>query len=121
MKKKNATPQLLVVIALLITSGACGRKQNKAQESGTQYYKLSGTVQSVDPKDHAMVLQHCDIPGFMADVTMRYSVRKEEDLQKVGSGNQIEADLVVSGNVAYLENVRITARVKGNDKELSDK
>lgn len=52
----------------------------------------------------------------MADMTVRYPVRKEEDLQKVGSGNQIEADLVVSGNVAYLENVRI-AHVKGNGKQ----
>ena len=52
-------------------------------------------MKSVDTKDQKVEVEHSDIPGFMAAMTMTYSAGKKEDLKKVSSGDQIQADVVV--------------------------
>jgi Cu/Ag efflux protein CusF len=71
-------------------------------------YSLDGTVISMDVKRRTLVVQHGDIPGFMAAMTMPYSAGKTEDLAKVASGDQIHADVVVNADEMHLENISVT-------------
>ncbi len=65
-------------------------------------------MKSVDIKRRTLVVQHGDIPGFMAAMTMPYSAGKSEDLAKVAPGDQIHADVVVNTDEMHLENISVT-------------
>jgi Cu/Ag efflux protein CusF len=67
-------------------------------------------VKSVDIERHSLVVEHGDIPGFMAAMTMSYDVGKTEDLAKVAAGDQIHADVVVNADEMHLENIRTASR-----------
>ena len=75
------------------TFQACGHRQVRGHE------------------DHRLVVDQKEIPGFMAAMTMPYSVRKEEDLTKISPGDQI-ADVVVSEKQTHLEGVKVTSHAK---------
>jgi Cu/Ag efflux protein CusF/mono/diheme cytochrome c family protein len=80
--------------------------------AATRHFKLAGTIKSVDAADRRIVVQHGDIPGFMGAMTMSYDVGKQEDLQKVAAGDEIQSDVVVSESDNYLENIKVTRRPK---------
>ena len=44
----------------------------------------------------------------MGALTMPYSAGKNENLSKLSSGDQIQADLVATGRKTYLEGIKIT-------------
>ena len=71
----------------------------------------------MDTKQHKVVVQHGDIPGFMSAMTMPYNAGKQEDLTKVSAGDQIQADVVVSDSEAHLENIKVTGHAKPKDKQ----
>ena len=82
-------------------------------ETTSKRYALDGVVKSIDIKQHSLVVQHGDIPGFMAAMTMSYNVGKTEDLAKVAAGDQIHADVVVNSDEMHLENIAVTGHPKG--------
>jgi Cu/Ag efflux protein CusF len=51
-----------------------------------------------------------DIPGFMAAMTMGYSVKDPKLLSPLSPEDQITADVVVDGNDVYLENIVVTKK-----------
>jgi Cu/Ag efflux protein CusF len=77
-----------------------------------QRYKLAGTVRSIDAANGRLVVQHGNIPGFMAAMTMSYTVGQHEALTTLAAGDQIQSDVVVSDSGAYLENIEVTRRAK---------
>jgi Cu/Ag efflux protein CusF len=82
--------------------------ESATQKSTTKRFELSGVVKSVDSKQQKLVVQHGDIPGFMAAMTMPYNAGKQEDLKKVSVGDQIHADVVVNDSEMHLENIAVT-------------
>ena len=80
--------------------------------AASKRYALDGTVKSVDIKQRTLVVQHGDIPGFMAAMTMPYKAGKAEDLAKLAPGDQIHADLVVNSDEMHLENIAVTGPAK---------
>jgi len=108
----------LLGLAMILTLpfAASAQMQMGGPESKTQYFKLSGTVKSVNAKDRQLVVQHGDIPGFMSAMTMPYHVGKSEDLQKIAAGDRIQADVVVKDNDSHLENIKVTSHEKSKDK-----
>lgn len=95
---------------------ARAQAQAPAKNPNAKYYQMKGTVKSVKPSDHQLVVQHGDIPGFMAAMTMPYRVRNDEDLSKVAPGDQITADVVVTSTEAHLENVKVTGHAPEKGK-----
>jgi Cu/Ag efflux protein CusF len=122
MKRAKKVVSLIPLIALVTLVMALGSlAQTKDQPSKVQHYKLQGTVKSVDTKDHKLTVQHGDIPGFMAAMTMAYPAGKTEDLTKVAPGDQIQADVAVSNSDIHLENIKVTAHAKANDAKDGQK
>jgi protein SCO1/2 len=109
---KNLKIRLVLSIVMIVVAVSSGFAQGAGSEQ-PKHYKLAGTVKSVDTKNHKLVVDHKEIPGFMGAMTMPYSVRKEEDLTKVSAGDQIAADVVVTDKDVHLEGVKITGRAKG--------
>ena len=98
---------LMTIVGMGSAAVGIGLAQTAGQSVPPKHFKLEGTVKSVDAPNHKLVVDHKEIPGFMRAMTMPYNVKKEEDLTKISSGDQIAADVVVSAEEGrYLENVQ---------------
>lgn len=93
-----------------------GQDSTKSENQKVQRYKLTGTVKSVDAKNHKLVVDGNDIPGFMAAMTMPYSSGKDEDLSKISAGDQIQADVVVGDGATHLESIKLAGPPKVKNK-----
>src|SRR5580658_7241978 len=106
----------LVLIALasvaLGTSG-CKKSQPVAQQPAKRYH-LVGKIVSIDKDQASVMVDGQEIVGFMAAMTMPYSVRDTKLLTPLTPGDEITADVVVEDSGAYLENIVVTN--KGNGK-----
>ena len=80
------------------------------QPAGPQRYKLSGRVVSIEAPKQQVTVDAGDIPGFMAAMTMGYSVKDPKLLSPLSPEDQITADVVVDGSDVYLENIVVTKK-----------
>src|SRR5579863_2530287 len=119
MKSTKSALCLIPLVVLVMALGSLA--QSKDQQSKAQRYKMQGTVKSVDNKEHKLTVQHGDIPGFMAAMTMAYPAGKAEDLTKVAAGDQIQADVAVSDSDIHLENIKVTSHAKAKDAKDNQK
>ncbi len=104
----------MVLAALALLPAACSKKTEPApQQASAHRYQLVGTVVSID-KDHAsLMVDGKEIVGFMAAMTMPYPVRDAKALAALTPGDQITADVVVTADGAYLENIVVTKKSDG--------
>jgi protein SCO1/2 len=70
-------------------------------ESSDKHYTLSGRVISKAPATRSIVVDHDEIPGFMAAMTMPYPVVDGVDLSGVEPGDLIRADIDVKPDGQY--------------------
>jgi len=102
LRRSHFATFLLLLPSLL---SSCSKPAEKPQ-----FYKMTGTVVSVELRSHQATIQHGAIPGFMDAMTMPYSVKDDSELRKLSAGDEIAADLMVSKETgeAWLANVRVT-------------
>jgi len=82
-------------------------QQAATAPTGPQKYTLKGTVISVDPSTKSANIDSEAIPGFMDAMAMDYNVHADADLAKLKPKEKIAADLVVTPNGTYIENVNV--------------
>ena len=74
-----------------------------------RHYDFKGRVVSKVPETRTLVVDHENIPGFMAAMTMPYLVASNVDLSGVETGDQITARVVVNKDGDYeLTKVAVT-------------
>jgi protein SCO1/2 len=100
-------PAVLAFAAVL--AAACG-----SSEPPAQHYHLEGKVENIDRQHQQILVDHKEIPGFMDAMAMAYSVKSPLILDQVGVGDQITADLVVSGTQTWLENIKVVKKADPN-------
>jgi Cu/Ag efflux protein CusF len=82
-----------------------------AQPSGKKEHAFRGKVEKVDAKAKSLTVNGENVPGWMAPMTMSYSVDKEDVLTKVKAGDTITAK-VYDGDVKTLYDVQVVAAEK---------
>lgn len=104
---------LFAAMLILMAGMAVARlsAQGDTRDS-VKHYVLTGRVQSIDVKNHQLVVDGDDVPGFMDAMSMPYSVPDEKALKALAVGDTIRADIVVKGDDAHLENIKVTAHAK---------
>jgi Cu/Ag efflux protein CusF len=119
---KRNTRRLILAAAIMAGSSlslglaGCGSSKpaeqasSQQQPAGPQRYKLSGRVVSIETPKKQVTVDAGDIPGFMAAMTMGYSVKDSQLLVPLSPEDQITADVVVDGSDVYLENIVVTKR-----------
>jgi protein SCO1 len=107
---RSSTP-LLLVVALCALAG-CGGQQGSPAQGQERRFALKGTVISVDKAAERLVVDHEAIEGFMAAMTMPYLVANASELDAVGPGDQITADVVVTDKGARLENIVVVKKAE---------
>ena len=89
----------------------CGSSKPAQQPAeGPQRYHLDGRVVSVETAKQQVTVDAGDIPGFMAAMTMGYSVKNPNLLTPLSPEDKITADVVVNGNDVYLENIVVVKK-----------
>ena len=103
---------LLTIVGGQSARIACAAQPGQGQQTKTQRYVLTGTVQSIDTPNHQVVVDGDAVPGYMDAMSMPYSVPDEKALKALTVGDIIRADIVVQGDDAHLENIKVTGHVK---------
>jgi protein SCO1/2 len=69
-------------------------------------YPLKGVITAIDPARAQITVQHEEIPGYMAAMTMPFPIRDDPKvIAFLRPGDRIEATLVVDGETYFLEQV----------------
>src|SRR5262245_5960753 len=89
---------LVVVLSLLAV--ACGKKADQRE------YPLQGQIMSVAPDHKQATINHEEIKGFMAAMTMPYNVRDPKQLEGIAAGDLVKAKLIIASNGAFLVDVQ---------------
>ncbi len=95
----------LIVLASVACIGFVNCAGRKAPETR---YELKGKVVSVDRTNGQVVVDHEEIPGFMAAMEMPFALPDRDAMQSIEAGNGIQATLVVTDKGFWLENPIIT-------------
>jgi protein SCO1/2 len=109
------TERLLCVLALILSLSAIAcRGPNQGQDqSRVRRYRLKGAVVQVDKSQQHLVVDHEEIPGFMAAMTMPYPVADSRSLEELSPGDRITADVVAGPSGVHLENIVVVKKSDG--------
>jgi len=78
-----------------------------------QTFAVRGVIQQIPPDLRHVTIKHEKIPGYMAAMTMDFSVRDTNALAGFASGDEISFTLVVTENDDWIENLWRTGKVGG--------
>jgi len=101
----------IVICLSLAVSLSCGpSKTTTVAATPAKRYPLAGQVVSIDRANKSINVNGKEIPGFMPAMMMPYSVKDETLLNKLVTGDQIKAEIVVGEGGVYLDNVTVTGK-----------
>ncbi|HEX8336377.1 MAG TPA: SCO family protein [Pyrinomonadaceae bacterium] len=95
------------LLAPLLLHG-CSQKPAEAQR-----YELKGKVLAVDRARGEVSVKHEEVKGFMAAMTMDFTVRDEEALKVLEAGDQLQAVLVVADDGSHWLESPVITKVLG--------
>ena len=75
-----------------------------------QTYTVRGVVQAIAPDFHHATIKHEKIPGYMAAMTMDFSVKNTNELNHISVGDEITFTLVVTADDDWIEKVQRTGQ-----------
>ncbi|MBZ5502774.1 MAG: SCO family protein [Acidobacteriia bacterium] len=104
---------VFALVVAVMALGAAGCKKQEQEQEQVRRYHLKGKIVSIDMQQGLATINHENIPGFMDAMTMPYPVRDAHLLQGLGPGDEITADVVVSSDGAYIENIVVTKKGSG--------
>ena len=97
------------IVALLFAFffSGCNKQTPTSQDASSKnrrVYQLRGVVKEIISPTKAKI-QHEAIPGYMEAMTMDFDVKKTNELARIKVGDQIKADMVVTEDDGWLENI----------------
>ena len=102
---------VLAVTGMSLMLAGCGGPvtddKSAPGPAAEQRYDLKGTVVSVDKSHANLTVNHEEIKGFMAAMTMAYKVKDTTALDGLAAGETVTAKLVSNGESYWLEDVKV--------------
>ncbi|MGA8013521.1 MAG: SCO family protein [Candidatus Acidiferrales bacterium] len=102
-----------LLAAIAFVPAACSKKPEAPPAHQAKRYHLIGKVVSIDRQQASIMVDGQEIVGFMSAMTMPYPVRDPKLLVPLGPGDEITADVVMTDEGAYLENIVVTKKGDG--------
>ncbi len=99
--KKRLT---IVLILLTLAGSSCGGNETENEKR----HPITGKVIAVNKTERTATINHEEIPGFMASMTMDFLVKDDADLNRMKPGDRITGELVVTDTSSWLELTAIT-------------
>lgn len=103
---------LPVLLALVVTG--CGPDSGSsagrapAGESITNY-DVRGVVVSVAPAESKVVIRHEEVPGYMMAMTMPFTVRGTNELEKVKAGDGVRFRMRVTETDGWIDRIQVVS------------
>jgi len=69
-------------------------------------YAVRGVIREISPDRHTATIQHEKIPGFMAAMTMDFTVKATNELKTLAPNDEISFKLVVREEDSWIEDIR---------------
>ena len=111
----------LVTVALF---AACAREEavegDGAPAVKEDTYDLTGRIISRDPATNQLTVDHDEIPGYMAAMTMPYEVRGQSVADLPADGTEITATVHATGEAYWLTDVTPAPTATPTDTTLTD-
>src|ERR1039457_1506476 len=104
---------MILLAAIALVPAACSKKPEAPPAHQAKRYHLVGKVVSIDRQQASIMVDGQEIVGFMSAMTMPYPVRDPKLLVPLGPGDEITADVVMTDEGAYLENIVVTKKGDG--------
>jgi Cu/Ag efflux protein CusF len=101
---------LLTLLAAVLCTFLTGPAAH-AQPQGKKEHAFKGKVEKVDAKAKTLTVNGENVEGWMAAMTMTYSVDKDDVLKQVKAGDQISAK-VYDGDFKTLYDVKVVSPAK---------
>jgi protein SCO1/2 len=79
-----------------------------AGNTSTKSYPVTGEVEKIAPDRHTATIHNQEIPGYMDEMTMDFSVQNTNELNGISPGDNIKFILVVAKNDDWIESIRRT-------------
>ena len=98
----------LLLAALLLAAPACRRRETvpEAVSADAARYPIQGVIRGVDREKSAITLEHQEIKGYMAAMTMTFAVGgSPQVLRELEVGKAIAGTLVVDGDRFWIEGI----------------
>jgi Cu/Ag efflux protein CusF len=95
-----------VLFVILFFAAACREEPAKPlSEPGERLYSLRGVIVSRNTGDNSLRLKHEEVAGFMAAMTMDFSVRGADVQGLPADGKRVEAKLHVTDRAFWITDV----------------
>jgi protein SCO1/2 len=109
------------VLAVLVFLGGCrgaekGGGTAPGQQAGVKQYPIRGVVVSSDAKAGQVTVDTEAIPGYMAAMTMPYTLRQANIATELHPGDTITAVLTPTNDADYLDQIDVIAQAKPDYK-----
>ncbi len=106
---------LILLCGLLLTVPGCKPAVSTppAAAATNQTFSVRGIIQQLSPDHRHVTIKHEKIPGYMAAMTMDFSVRDTNALAGFAPGDEITFALVVTGDDDWIENLQRTGKTGG--------
>lgn len=101
-------PLIAMLLLLCLFLAACERKAS-APTNELKRYELKGKVVEIEAEKKRLKIEHEEIKGFMAAMTMWFLVKDDAHFSQAAVGSQISATLVYNAtdNRSWLENLQV--------------
>ena len=104
---------LAFVLGLLIVGCKPAALAPPAVPATNQTFAVRGVIQQIPPDGRHVTIKHEKIPGYMAAMTMDFSVRDTNALAGFAPGDEISFTLVVTADDDWIEKLQRTGKVGG--------
>ena len=106
MKDERRYGTAAVLVLLLATACSDSQREKPLSEPGERVYTVRGMIEARDGSDNVLRIKHEEIKGFMAAMTMDFTVRGADVASLPADGSTIEAQLHVTDRAYWLTDVR---------------
>ena len=116
---------IIITLALLLPLAACSREETAPASSTAaaveeKTYDLEGTIISRDAATNQLTVDHKEIPGYMAAMTMPYEVRGQNVADLPPDGTQVTAKVHATEEAYWLTDVQPMAGAATTDTTATD-
>ncbi len=105
---RTTAQRAILALALMAPLAACHAPD---PNSGAKTYPARGVIEHISDDQHTATIQNEAIPGYMAAMTMDFSVRDAHLLDGLSRGDQINFTLEVTSDDSWITNVQRTGHI----------
>lgn len=102
-------------MGLALAAGSCGRQGGgvssvspgtNSSGSAVRTFEVRGVILELQPQEKTVRIRHEEIPGYMAAMTMPFTVRETNELAGLEAGDTVVFRLNVTENDGWIDRIR---------------